>query len=64
MLVDTANTSGNCHFLDVPLGVAMITDLLISSPIINNEEDNPGAVNVGGGAGAGAGAGVGQNVQP
>lgn len=26
--------TGNCHFLDVPLGIAMITDCLISSPII------------------------------
>lgn len=26
--------TGNCHFLDVPLGVAMITDVLISSPIV------------------------------
>lgn len=49
VLVNTANTSGNCHFLDVPLGVQMITDLLISSPIINEED-------VSGGAGAGAGA--------
>lgn len=48
VLVEAANTSGNCHFLDVPLGVQMITDLLISSPIINSEE--PSAVNVPGGA--------------
>jgi hypothetical protein len=34
-LVNAANSSGNCHFLDVPLGVAMITDVLIASPIIN-----------------------------
>lgn len=34
-LVKAANSNGNCHFLDVPLGVAMITDVLITSPIIN-----------------------------
>jgi 26S proteasome regulatory subunit N10 len=28
------DSTGNCHFLDVPLGVAMITDVLISSPIV------------------------------
>lgn len=38
--VQTANTNNNCHFLDVPLGVAMITDVLIASPIINMEDEN------------------------
>lgn len=47
-LVNAANNSGNSHFLDVPLGVAMITDILIASPIINEGMDM-------GGAGAAAG---------
>jgi hypothetical protein len=34
-LIRACNNSGNSHFLDVPLGVAMITDVLIASPIIN-----------------------------
>ena len=56
-LVTSANTSDNCHFLDVPLGVAMITDVLISSPIIS-EDMGAGAGNVPGAAvGGGAGAG-------
>ncbi len=56
-LVNAANSSGNCHFLDVPLGVAMITDVLIASPIINQQDENVGAgpagANIGGGAAAG-----------
>jgi 26S proteasome regulatory subunit N10 len=35
-----ANTNNNCHFLDVPLGVVAITDVLIASPIINMEDEN------------------------
>lgn len=34
-MVNAANSNENSHFLDVPLGVAMITDVLIASPIIN-----------------------------
>ena len=47
-LVDSANKNDNCHFLDVPLGVSMITDVLFTSPILQNEDMM--------GAGAGAGA--------
>ena len=39
-LVQCANNSDNSHFLDVPIGVAMITDVLISSPIL--QEGNAG----------------------
>jgi hypothetical protein len=55
-LVHAANSNGNSHFLDVPLGVAMITDVLIASPIINDmgDMDMGGAVGAGAGAGAGA----------
>jgi 26S proteasome regulatory subunit N10 len=60
-LVTAANSSENSHFLDVPLGVAMITDVLIASPIIN-ESENAGAANVGGG-GAGAAVGSGPGAQ-
>ena len=38
-MVNAANNNGNCHFMDVPLGVASITDVLIASPIINMEEE-------------------------
>jgi len=33
-LVEAANSGNNSHFLDVPMGVANITDIMISSPII------------------------------
>lgn len=33
--ITAANQNNNCHFLDVPLGVISITDVLIASPIIN-----------------------------
>jgi 26S proteasome regulatory subunit N10 len=56
-LVDAANNANNCHFLDVPLGVAMITDLLISSPIL--APDNGADMgDVGAGAGSGPAAGA------
>lgn len=37
-LVDSANKSDNSHFLDVPLGVSMITDVLFTSPILQGED--------------------------
>lgn len=46
-LVAAANSGGDCHFLDVPNGVAHITDVLIASPIISEE-------NIGGDVGGGA----------
>jgi hypothetical protein len=50
-MVNAANSNGNSHFLDVPLGVAQITDILIASPIINEGMDNGmGDANVGAGA--------------
>lgn len=60
-LIRAADNNRNCHFLDVPLGVAMITDVLIASPIINQEEEGvqgagAGAAAVGGGAGIGGAA--------
>lgn len=55
-LIRAADKDRNCHFLDVPLGVAMITDVLIASPIINQEEEGMGAGPVGAAAG---GAGIG-----
>jgi len=39
-LVDSANKSDNSHFLDVPLGVSMITDVLFTSPILQGEDFN------------------------
>lgn len=37
-LVQCANNSDNSHFLDVPMGVAMITDVLITSPILQGDD--------------------------
>lgn len=37
-LVNAANNSSNSHFMDVPLGINMITDILISSPILMGED--------------------------
>ena len=51
-MVNAANSNGNSHFLDVPIGVAQITDILIASPIINQGMD----MGMGGAADAGAGA--------
>jgi 26S proteasome regulatory subunit N10 len=55
-LVNAANNSSNSHFLDVPLGISMITDVLFTSPILGNEDmpssaGNQGDVSMGGGAG-------------
>lgn len=55
-MVNAANSNGNSHFLDVPLGVSMITDVLIASPIINEGMEGGDAAMGGVGAGAGAGA--------
>jgi len=52
-LVKAANSNDNSHMLDVPLGVSMITDVLIASPIINEMADMGGAANVGGGGAPG-----------
>ena len=49
-IAKAANSNENSHMLDVPLGVSMITDVLIASPIINEMADMGGAANVGGGA--------------
>ena len=61
-IINAANSNGSCHFLDVPIGVAHITDVLIASPIISPDE--MGDVGAGAGAAssgvAGAGAAGGQ----
>lgn len=54
-MVNATNNNGNSHFLDVPLGVAMITDVLIASPIINEAAGDMGGVNAGAGVGGSAG---------
>jgi 26S proteasome regulatory subunit N10 len=65
-LVTSANGGGSdCHFLDVPLGVAHITDVLIASPIINQDELGGGVGDVGAASGVGgAGAAVGGGGMP
>lgn len=57
-LVNAANNNGNSHFLDVPLGVSMITDVLIASPIINEGMEGMDMGAMGGADVAGAGAGA------
>ncbi len=57
-MVNAANSNGNSHMLDVPLGVSMIIDILIASPIINEGADN-GDVPMAGASGAGAASNVG-----
>lgn len=60
-LIAAANAGGDCHFLDVPNGVAHITDVLIASPIVS--EDNIGANMGDGGQGvAGGPPGIGGGV--
>lgn len=50
-LVNAANNSSNSHFMDVPLGISMITDLLFTSPILAGDEAGAGASNAGAGMG-------------
>ena len=50
-LVDSANKNDNSHFLDVPMGVSMITDVLFTSPILQGDDA------YGGGAAAADGTG-------
>ena len=57
-MINAANSNGNSHFLDVPLGVAMITDVLIASPIINEEAENFGNAGAAGAGGVASGAPV------
>ena len=51
-LVDSANKNDNSHFLDVPMGVSMITDVLFTSPILQGDDYAAAA-----GAGAADGSG-------
>ena len=53
-LVNATNNSDNSHFLDVPLGVARITDVLQTSPILVESGSGVGdapSMNVDSGAG-------------
>lgn len=50
-LVNAANNSSNSHFMDVPMGISMITDVLITSPILMGEDVDMSS-GVGGQAGA------------
>jgi len=59
-LVNAANNSDNSHFMDVPMGINMITDVLITSPILMNEDfggaPNQNAGGMGGDVASGGGA--------
>jgi 26S proteasome regulatory subunit N10 len=37
-LVTACDNSSNSHFLDVPIGINMITDILFTSPILHGDE--------------------------
>ena len=68
-LVNAANKEGEepktCHFLDVPQGVTHITDIMITSPILQPEDNGAGGEQlIGGGADAGAGAAAGLGFDP
>ena len=54
-LVSAANNSSNSHFMDVPLGISMITDVLFTSPILGNEDMPSSAGNQGDVSMSGAG---------
>lgn len=57
-LINACNNSSNSHFMDVPMGISMITDVLFTSPILNGDEagvdqaagagGNPGGAPAGG----------------
>jgi 26S proteasome regulatory subunit N10 len=55
-LVNAANNSSNSHFMDVPMGISMITDVLITSPILMGEDVDMSS----GGAGQPGATGAGQ----
>lgn len=57
-LVNAANNSSNSHFMDVPMGISMITDVLFTSPILNGDDN--GVDHVAGNAGGNAGPAGGQ----
>ena len=54
-LVDAANKNDNSHFLDVPMGVSMITDVLFTSPILQGEDAAYGGAGAAGAADGSAG---------
>lgn len=45
-LVNATNNESNSHFLDVPMGISYITDILITSPILLGG-DGESSANVG-----------------
>jgi len=50
-LCNAANKDNNSNFMDVPMGVTNITDVLISSPILMSDNAGGGDMGMGGGAG-------------
>ena len=63
-MVDAANEgadeSSSSHFLDVPIGCTHITDVMITSPILQSNDNNM----MGGGGGGGDAGGQGDNADP
>lgn len=47
--MNAANSDTNSHFLDVPMGISAITDILITSPILLGSEGVNQSNNGGGG---------------
>lgn len=59
-----AEDAPSCHFLDVPAGVTHITDVLITSPILQSEEMMAAAADGGGAGNDFASLGVDPNIDP
>lgn len=53
-LCTAANKDSNSNFMDVPMGVTNITDVLISSPILMSDNAGGGDVGMGGAGGPAA----------
>ncbi|KDQ14218.1 hypothetical protein BOTBODRAFT_33007 [Botryobasidium botryosum FD-172 SS1] len=53
--IDAVQSGDNSHLLSVPAGPHLLSDLVLSSPILAGEEGIPGGMDTAGGSGSGAG---------
>ncbi|KAJ1641371.1 hypothetical protein T492DRAFT_919144 [Pavlovales sp. CCMP2436] len=53
--ISAVNNDDNSHLVTVPPGPHILSDILISSPIISSNEDGGGGMGMGGGGGGGGG---------
>lgn len=66
-MVNAANQGAetpNCHFLDVPTGAAHITDVMITSPIVQGDDGGMGGGMPGESGGVDGGLGFDPNMDP